>query len=492
MPQSSTPTFQQKLGSKPLFPFLLVIFFVMHAVAENYHFDLLKVAWRELAIYLGLALVFFIVFWLALKNSIKAALVVFFLLAFNFFFGSAQDFFKQRFHEPFFMKYSVLMPIVLISFIALFIFLKKTRKNFIALSFYLNAVLLVLIIIDLAGIMSKASHPPKETDLNKSLAIDSSVSKPDIFLIIADEYAGSQTLKEYFKFDNSLFESQLKARGFHVVQDPVSNYNATVYSMSSMFNMDYIRSIKSSKINHRDMLHCKTVIRENSSIDYFKKLGYEFFNYSFFEFADHSPVVFNSFFRQNRKLISGQTFFERAHAQLGYHFVTEKQLRHHYFRNHRNNIECERLLRQNISSQTNKPKFVYTHLAIPHSPYYVDSNGRERKYDDIRNESKDSAAFVDYTIYANKKFLDLIDKILVASKEPPVIILMSDHGFRQFLRPGNERYHFKSLNAVFLPSKNYASFYNGMSNVNQFRALLNDQFGQKLPMLKDSTSYLYE
>jgi len=69
---------------------------------------------------------------------------------------------------------------------------------------------------------------------------------------------------------------------------------------------------------------------------------------------------------------------------------------------------------------------------------------------------------------------------------------MSDHGFRQLADTTAKKYYFMNLNAVYLPAGNYSGFYDGMSNVNQFRVILNAQFGQKLPLLKDSIIFLRE
>jgi hypothetical protein len=52
------------------------------------------------------------------------------------------------------------------------------------------------------------------------------------------------------------------------------------------------------------------------------------------------------------------------------------------------------------------------------------------------------------------------------------------------------KYHFMNLNSVYIPDGNYTGFYDGMLNVNQFRVILNSQFGQKLPLLKDYTSFI--
>ena len=76
----------------------------------------------------------------------------------------------------------------------------------------------------------------------------------------------------------------------------------------------------------------------------------------------------------------------------------------------------------------------------------------------------------------------------------PIVLLMSDHGFREFRdeEKVDHKYQFMNLNAVLLPGKDYKNFYKGISAVNQFRAVLNTEFGQELPLLKDSCSYLTE
>jgi len=86
----------------------------------------------------------------------------------------------------------------------------------------------------------------------------------------------------------------------------------------------------------------------------------------------------------------------------------------------------------------------------------------------------------------------LVDHILSTSLHPPVIMLLSDHGFRHPDRKIDRRYDFMNLNAVYTPGKNYSLFSDSMSNVNQFRVLFNSCFGLKLPLLKDSTTDLWD
>lgn len=97
--------------------------------------------------------------------------------------------------------------------------------------------------------------------------------------------------------------------------------------------------------------------------------------------------------------------------------------------------------------------------------------------------------YLGYLQYANKKLLQFIDAIRKASVRPPVILLMSDHGLRRDWVP--TPHHFRNINAVFIPDSNSrGAFYSGISNVNQFRALLNLKFDQELPLLPDSSILL--
>src|SRR5215204_6194801 len=97
------------LENTPAFLYLLPLFFVLHVIGENYGVNLIKDAFRVLSTYLIIALIFSIFFWLLLKNFHKANLMAFFVLAFNFFFGTTHDFLKQQDALSFFAKYGFLL-----------------------------------------------------------------------------------------------------------------------------------------------------------------------------------------------------------------------------------------------------------------------------------------------------------------------------------------------------------------------------------------------
>jgi len=132
-------------------------------------------------------------------------------------------------------------------------------------------------------------------------------------------------------------------------------------------------------------------------------------------------------------------------------------------------------------------KFVYTHLELPHFPYYYDQFGNP--YPDeimVNNAPGDKIKYIEYLKYTNKVLLKLVDEIINNNQTPPVIILMSDHGFR-WLAGGAGKYEFSNLFSVYLPDKNYSQFNDSITSVNVFRALLNTEFCQQSRMLKDTT-----
>lgn len=477
------------LAAWPLYAYLLPVFFVLHGWIEFFNPVLAKDALLLIFLYTAGTLLLTGLFWIFFKNFHKASLVVFFLMAYNFFFGSMHDTLKHYMGTSLLVKYSFILPFTLILFLVLVFYIKKAKRSFRTTTQYLNLLLLILFIVDLSTLLVQFSKPQKQgvEDLSASLKPCQPCPKPDIYLIVADEYPGEGTLKTVFSYDNSGFENELQKRKFHLVKGSASNYNHTYYSMASLLNMDYLKSLEQNFTNHRDMLTCTNLINHNNVVRFLKDNGYSIFNYSFFTVDGQAGAVTNPFYTSKASLITAQTFLHRVKKDLGYHFLSSPSTSV--------NSEVDSLTRSVATTSVTTPKFVYAHFNMPHHPYAFDKKGKEVPASLLTDNYKfNKEAFLDYLAYTNNKLLALVDHIRQTAKMPPVIILMSDHGFRQF--PGNDssynKYYFINLNAVYFPNGDYSRFYEGMSNVNQFRVVFNSLFDQKLPLLKDSSSFLWE
>lgn len=395
----------------------------------------------------------------------------------------------------FLTRYLFILPLTLLLILLFFLYLKRASTNFTRITLYLNLLFLLLILIDVVGVLAAAGKKNNQqvANLSEQFTVCDTCSKPDIFLIVADEYAGKTQLKDLFEYDNAEFENALKERNFHFIDSTNSNYNATVYSMASVFNMNYLNNLNSTNINYKDILACYNLIRKNKLTHFLKENDYEIHNYSFYDIDSKNKLVTNHYFPSEEKVLTFSTFRDRIQKDLGFHLFTKKKIENILRHNMYNNIESESNLKEFLVKKRTSPAFVYTHLDMPHHSYYYKSDGTLVPVEMLTDEfTMDKNAYVEYLKYTNIKLLKLIDEIKAKSAKPPIIILMSDHGFRQVTKEVDKEYYFMNLTAVSMPNGNYNGFYNGMSSVNLFRNILNNQFEQRLPLLKDSTIFLTE
>jgi hypothetical protein len=151
------------------------------------------------------------------------------------------------------------------------------------------------------------------------------------------------------------------------------------------------------------------------------------------------------------------------------------------------------VLRAVAAQDTHTPHFYYTHLLLPHEPFVYDAAGRyiavEQHFNPGTPEER-KRAYTDYLQYSNSRLLTFIDSLLRRAPRPPIILLLGDHGYRH--RTVRKQTQFSTLNAVYFPDRRYTGFYDSLSHVNQLRILLNNRFGQSIPLLKDSNIFLHD
>jgi hypothetical protein len=484
------------LRSINLYLFLLPVFFVLHGYAEYYNLIPAIKATKFTVTYLAGTLIIFFLLRLFLKNSTKAALYSFLIMLIYFFFGAFQDFITEKFAGNFITRYSFLLPVLLIILIAVFLLLKRSKQKFERLKLYLNTLMLLLLIFDISNLVIKINR--KKTAIammDASLPVCKDCLKQDIYLVVADGYSGNTALKKYFSYDNSRFEDQLKEKGFFVSDSSFSNYNYTIFSIGSLLNMNYL-NIPGYYNGKDDLPVAFDAIRNSELLNYLQKENYTIYNHSIFDIKSHPPQVRSTLMDFEKDLLTTQTFLYRIKRDLGYHLITTFKMK--FLQREAestrtlellNNKIIDSLTRSVALEKTSHPKFIYTHLMMPHWPYYFDSIGT-RIPDDMLTEAHhaDRKAYTSYLEYTNRKISELIENIQQQTNNEAIIILLSDHGCRDCLENDPKKGNTELLNisAVYFPDKKYAGFYKGISNVNLFRVVLNNQFNKKLSLVKDS------
>ena len=367
------------IRNKPLYLLLLSLFFVYHGYVENFDFIPLKDIFLLLLVYLLATIVLTAIFRLVYKNWNKAALLAFFLMCFYFFFGAIYDSLANIAPNSFLVKYSVFLSIFFLLIIAAAIFLFRFKKPLRKLNYVLNVFFLLLLFVDSAWLISKMFRGDNfsDRDFQKEISVCDTCAKPDIFLIVADEYAGDQALRETMHFDNHEFKDQLKARGFYTPSSS-SNYAYTPFSMASTLDMQYLRHVEGTVAAYsRDLSTCYKLVRENKVFQLLYEHGYELHNFSIFDIHDQPAIMKETILPGRTRFITAQTMLQRLDYNLLFNMeedfssTAQRKLMLPY----RSNMKAIDSLKQCASQRSSRPKFVYTHLYMPHFPYYFDSEG---------------------------------------------------------------------------------------------------------------------
>jgi hypothetical protein len=474
--------------------FLLPAFFILHVATENPEVISAIPAFILWVKYVMAGWLIAICLNLYFRNWHKSILMSFALMSFQFFFGAFYDLMQTHFHGFFFSRYRFILAVVAILFLITAWRLKKINTGSGRIFLYLNTLFILLIFSDLVIFYSsKKNNYPSVTET--SVLTPPGQAKPDIYLIVADGYPGQQAFQTYFRYNNDRFTDSLRRAGFYVNETATSNYNHTTHSLASMLNLSYLRNTRTNGADIKEVNRCLELVNNSIFTSYLKKNGYQIINHSIFPLNGTDAALNPGFLPTSTTIITRQTFtgrflkdlvFQLAHI---YHY--KKLIRYFHSSVIDGNEEMPSKTIAAAADRSQGPRFVYTHLIMPHYPYLRDSSGFETsefRWKDVR----DTSLFIGYLKYTNNQLLSLISNIRQKSAKPPVILLIGDHGYREFNKPEFTPLQFSCLQAVFYPDGNYHSLYNGMSNVNLLRVLLNDQFNQQLPVLKDSSFVLNE
>lgn len=452
----------------PLHFLLLLLFFLLHGYSEYVGL----IPFTDLLVFFLAAaaagLILFFIFSRIFHSTVRAGLIVTLIFLFYLFFGSI----KEALHA----RYSILLPAMLLIIIAAIAYLKR----FSTLTLFINILLLIYLMVDIGTIIFKNPKSEALTSRPVYVPCDTCV-KPDIYLFILDEYTGTNELQNYFHYNNHVFEEALRQRGFFVADSPSSNYSATSVSTASLFSMNYLPEFH-RQITVEDYTRAEDVINQSMVMQFLERSGYRFLNHSILNLRGQPGRFTTDLMPKRLKLITAKTLWNRANSDLAW---LGRLIQDDYKDGNQRLID---LTAEASTAPAPQPRFIYTHLLMPHWPYLVDSTGKETGisfHTEGLTAAQKENAYIQYLAYTNQQILQFTDAIINNTKGRAAIILMSDHGYRE-----RRDKDCKALNnnflSVYLPGKDYRHFYNGMSNVNLFRSLFNTLFKKQIAALPDT------
>lgn len=393
-------------------------------------------------------------------------------------------------------EFNLLLLLIGLFFIGVF-YLIITKRKLDNANVILNVIGITLIIVSMSTIVTNNLETydlnlTNQDFTNESFLIAEDVeNKPNIYYIILDAYAGSESLEEFFDFDNSEFLSFLEKEGFIVIKNSHSNYPSSEQSLASSLNINYIHNIFPNMQGDFKLGIVGNRIDNNVVMQNLKLLGYNIIN-------------FNSGIGFTRNLqIADETICER----YGEGFLNFEMLRlltknslifpiqtKLYQNDMRDQILCIFEELPEIHKEKEEPFFVFAHIFIPHRPFIFDANGEVTNTEnlEIAKINQDKNGYINQLIFTNKMVKQTITQIISTSDNQPIIIIQGDHGATVI--PGLEEFkedaireRFSNLNAYYLPSNPKIKLHDGITPVNTFRLIFNNYFNSTYNLLEDKS-----
>ncbi|MBO9562384.1 MAG: sulfatase-like hydrolase/transferase [Niastella sp.] len=483
---------------------MLPLFYLLNLTNEYYPFLGIKDLITSISLWLlAIPLLLFIIIRLAFPQHTKYALLLLYLEATYFLFGTLQDFLKE--HIANLAHYRYLIPLLLCVAILIGWSLKRASSPLSRPFLYFNTLFVILVVMELTrsiaitttdGQSKQWFHNNSDPRINASIC--DTCAKPDIYFIIFDGYSASRTLQEYWNYNNHDLDSFLRQQDFYYAWHSRSNYNSTPYSIGSILNMDYHAGNQHKKINILEF--CKKIesIQTNSVCNILEKNNYKVINLSYFSLPGQQAPFTMTYLTNKQKLLLNQTLWHRTNKDIGWNFRTStKTASDREAAIAQADLNRAQVLKAyegllNTSAQKHQqPVFVYAHFLIPHDPYYYDSTGNKTSVDTWINTGLNAKEnYLSQLKYTNTIIKNIITRLKSEGDRPRVIILQSDHGFRSFGDKCLHQWEFNNLNAVYFPDQDYKEMYDSITSINTFPVLFRKYLHAPIPLLKDSTVYI--
>ncbi|MBN2464905.1 hypothetical protein JXD38_04700 [candidate division WOR-3 bacterium] len=491
-----------RAGLKQPFPFHQFLFAVVPALfLYSHNVTKIPVAPGELILPLVLSLVIALVLWwllrLVLGNSRRAALIVSLFLILFFNYGRVVGAVGQDV-PPGFPRIGA-AAILLIGIIIFGL----TRREFAGLTIFLNLASLALVLVNLVtGFPALQRSREASRDASRSTT-QPTAGKPDIYYVILDGYARNDILKSIYDHDNSEFTNWLEARGFQVARRSRSNYSQTYLSLASSLNMTYL-DLVADKVGpeSQDRSRLIRMIGDSRVVKELRQRGYTIVSFaSGYTGTDLKNA--DTHFAPRWALSEFQNVFISTTALP---LLLDRVLKKSQYDLHRERIlyAFEHLP---DAARLKRPVFVFCHIVSPHPPFVFGARGEKTEpqgyftmteggmFQAVDREKVRREYVEKYRAqlqFINAKTKTMVERILAASPQPPVIILQGDHGPGSVLNwndpaPEDLVERFAILNAYHIPGQ--SPIPESISPVNSFRLLFDRLFATDYAALPDQSLF---
>ncbi|MBL7744493.1 MAG: sulfatase-like hydrolase/transferase [Chitinophagaceae bacterium] len=424
---------------------------------------------------------------------------------FFIFFGTIQDTLSQlkRFslisNSLFLLLLSIFLSVIII------VWAKKKKASFLTPVKYLTVLFFVLFIIELIQLginIYKGRTIASLTERMSSTVLSGKKiehkEKPDIYHIVFDSYTNGPALKQYWGYENEIYPF-LASKGFFTIDSAFSNYASTPYSLSSVFNLQYLDGAESYLLSNSSNFYIgQKVFSNNTFFKFLKSNGYDF---SLFAQVENEKLMLSlgtlgvtspaTWLRKQtmERIYLNPAIWEKiknfgrssgkqpaliTQSMESFKDYNKMALAHIF-------SDCRKTQGQEL--EKNKPVFSFTHILLPHDPYLYDENGAPVAVPEPGGMNMNG--YLAQIKYCNKLIEQISNCLLSDTTRKKIIIIQGDHGYRHYTNAPYST-QFGALSAVFFYNRDYHDLKKTMSHVNTYRIVANTFFDGNLPLLNDS------
>ncbi|HQQ95206.1 MAG TPA: sulfatase-like hydrolase/transferase [Bacteroidia bacterium] len=456
--------------------FLTVPFIVLFLFVHNLEISRVEMTYRTLFYGTLLCILLYALTQTVYRNRLKTGVFVTILLFFLFQYGVVYEGLESLYYQgiwPFRNIHRYLLLIYLICSIGLFLFILKSAYDFVRINYFLNALLIILLLTNLGKLLlgsyetfaeSEGQNPTPQP----AVVFSKQSPRPDIYYILLDGYASDAVLRKYYHFENTAFRKRLSELGFLFVDSAIANYYYTSPSLASTLNFTFLNdSSNRTKLIRGNRLF--RILRQNGYSIYHTKSGYAVSNH----FNEANEVI----------RIEGPNEFEKSILKFT---ILRLDDLIGLFAHQRLQSQFKKMYE--LVQKPARPKFCFLHVVAPHPPYVFDRQGKLRtKHRFAENSWEPKNYYTDQLVYVNSQIQSYVSTI--RKKDPKaIIILQSDHG--PWINAKRGEYVFEARSGILYAyySEHPLNIPSKTSSVNTFPLLLNSLFDCKLSLLQNASA----
>ena len=370
-----------------------------------------------------------------------------------------------------------------------------------------SLALVIIVLVPIAGSeLRPATNLPAvegQTDIQAPLGY-----LPDIHVIILDGFGRADQLREIYGVDLTELQSHLEQRGFVIPDQARANYCQTSMSLATLFNSDYLPQLLDGfKDGYKDVGALNRLVRQGRNVRRLRDMGYQLVT-----LTGGSELAAQTDPDVNYKGGALNEFQATILATTPVPFISsrfnkEKTGRWDPFAQHRKTMLFQ-FRKLPFAVADTGPKLVFAHILAPHPPFVVDAQGGEitPEYQFTHRERAAWDGYVEnyagQAKWVARELQKTVDGILTASRRPPVILIMGDHGpASKWVASWRKKGNFQTNDpevvaerisiflALHLPEGSGGEIYPELTPVNIFPLIFERCFGETAALKEDRSFF---